>query len=61
MASYLLTETGEVVVRKSVWALSTEEQETAEVKAAKVQLDRDIAGKIGNSFPANDIPPELRA
>ena len=61
MASYVLTETGEVVVRKSVWALSTEEQETDEVKTAKVQLDRDIAGKIRNSLPANDIPPELRA
>ena len=51
MASYILTETGTVVVRKSIWALSKDELQTDEAQQATKELDEKIKLKIGNSIP----------
>jgi hypothetical protein len=49
MASYILTESGSVVVRKSIWALSSDERQTDEIKQATKELDEKISLKIGDA------------
>jgi hypothetical protein len=51
MASYILTDKGTVVVRKSIWGLSKLEVETDEVKETAKELDEQITRKLGNSLP----------
>ena len=51
MASYILTESGTVVVRKSIWALSAGKVQTDEIKQAMTALNEKITLKIGDSLP----------
>ena len=51
MASYILTENGNVVVRKSIWALSAGEVQTNKIKQAMTELNEKITLKIDDSLP----------
>ena len=59
MACFILTDTGKVVVRKSVWGLSDEEQQLATTKDAMRQLDNAIAAKVGDSLLDAEIDSDL--
>ena len=59
MASFILTETGKVIVRKSIWAISVDERATDEIKAAMTQLDVAITAKVGDSVRPKDFDPDL--
>ena len=59
MAFYILTKTGKVVVRKSVWALSQDDLANPDIKLRLVDLDEGISSKIGDGIKADDIDPEL--
>jgi hypothetical protein len=50
-SSYILTDKGTVVVRKSIWGLSKLEFETDEVKQTAKELDEQITRKLDNSLP----------
>ena len=61
MAFYILTESGKVVVRKSVWALSEEERCSADMKIQLASLDQKIREKIGDTLKDNEVDSELVA
>jgi uncharacterized membrane protein len=53
MSSYVLTKTGTVIVlHKSIWALSSDERQTDEVKQATKELNEKILLKIDYSLTA---------
>ena len=57
MAFYILTGTGKVIVRKSIWGLSVEEMKTREVILQMTGLDLAISSKIGDAIADSDIDP----
>ena len=57
MALYILTGTGKVIVRKSIWGLSVEEMKTREVILQMTGLDLAISSKIGDAIADSDIDP----
>ena len=59
MAFYILTGTGKVIVRKSIWGLSTEETKTPEVILQMTGLDLAISSKIGDAIADSDIDLEV--
>ena len=59
MVIYILTKTGKVVVRKSVWALSQDDLPYPDMKLRLVDLDEGISSKIGDGLKTEDIDPEL--
>jgi hypothetical protein len=59
MAIYILTKTGKVVVRKSVWALSQDDLANPDLRLRLVDLDECISSEIGDGLKAEDIDPEL--
>ena len=59
MASYILTATGKVVVRKSFWALSTDERNTPAIQERLVQLDAAIKSTVGDSITEEDVDTNL--
>jgi hypothetical protein len=61
MAFYILTASGKVIVRKSIWALSTEEMQTPEVQTSTAGLDLAISQKIGDAISDAVIDPELQS
>ncbi len=58
MAFYILTRTGKVIVRKSVWGLSHDELANPDIKLRLVELDEGIQSKIGDALKVEDIDPE---
>ena len=60
MAFYLLTKTGKIIVRKSVWGLSEDDFANPDIKTRLVELDEGIRSKIGDDLKEEDIDPELR-
>jgi hypothetical protein len=56
---YILTKTGKVVVRKSVWALSQDDLPYPDMKLRLVDLDEGISSKIGDGLRPKDINPKL--
>jgi hypothetical protein len=61
MAFYILTASGKVIVRKSIWALSMEEMQSPEVQAITAGLDLTISNKIGDTISDAIINPELKS
>ena len=59
MAFYILTGTGKVLVRQSVWAITDEERATTEWKEKLADLDQKIRAKIGDAIADNKVDPEL--
>lgn len=59
MASRILTNTGHVVIRKSVWAISKDEMRQPEVIAEIAQLDADIKERVGDHLNDDEIDPAL--
>jgi hypothetical protein len=59
MAFYILTKTGKIIVRKSVWGLSEEDFANPDIKIRLVDLDEGIRFKIGDDLTEEDIDPEL--
>lgn len=59
MAFRILTESGKVVVRKSVWGIEPERKNTDLYKAELHLLDEAIKSKLGDSLDDNEIDPEL--
>jgi hypothetical protein len=60
MAFYILTKTGKIIVRKSVWGLSEDDFANPDIKIRLVYLDEGIHSKIGDDLTEEDIDPELR-
>jgi hypothetical protein len=60
MAFYILTETGKIMVRKSVWGLREDSFVNPNIKIRLVDLDEGICSKIGDHLKEEDINPELR-
>jgi hypothetical protein len=60
MAFYILTKTGKIIVRKSVWGLSEDDFANPDIKIRLVDLDEGIRSKIGDDLTEEDIDPELR-
>ncbi|KAI2503958.1 Reverse transcriptase (RNA-dependent DNA polymerase) [Fragilaria crotonensis] len=50
MAFYLLTKTGKIIVRKSVWGLSEDDFANPDIKTRLVELDEGIRSKIGDDL-----------
>jgi hypothetical protein len=59
MAFYILTETGKVIVRKSIWGLSMEEMQTPEVQLQVAGLNLAISHKIGDAIADDALDPDL--
>ena len=58
MAFYILTETGKVIVRKSIWGLSKEEIQMPEVELQMAGLDLAITLKFGDAIADDQINPD---
>ena len=56
LASYILTGTGEILIRKSVWRPKLEEKETPEYTKALEELDADITDNLGGYETAPAVP-----
>ena len=50
MAFYILTKTGKIIVRKSVWGLSKDDFANPDIKIRLVDLDEGIQSKIGDDL-----------
>ena len=61
MAYYILTQSGTVVIRKSVWAVSADESNTDAYKADLASLTVAIRDKIGDSLSDLEMDPALMA
>ena len=59
MAFYILTKTGKIIVRKSVWGLSNDDFAHPDMKLRLAELDERIRSKIGDDLKAGDIDPDL--
>ena len=59
MAWFILTDTGKIVVQKSVWNISNEYQQLDTNKDAMRQLNKEIATKVGESLLDTDIDSDL--
>ena len=59
MAFYILTKTGKIIVRKSVWGLSEDNFANPDIKIRLVYLDEGIHSKIGDDLTEEDIDPEM--
>ena len=59
MAFYILTKTGKIIVRKSVWGLSNDDFANPDMKLRLAELDERIRSKIGDDLKAGDIDPDL--
>jgi len=59
MAFYVLTSKGTVVIRKSLWALSDDDNKDPDMVAAIVDLNIDIIAKIGDAIDQQDMDPTL--
>ena len=59
MAFHILTCTGQVVVRKSIWAISKEDMKKTETQTKLAQVDLDIKQKIGDSITNSNIDPGI--
>jgi hypothetical protein len=59
MAFEILTKTGKIIVRKSVWGLSEENFASPDIKIRLVYMDEGIRSKNGDDFKEEDINPEL--
>jgi hypothetical protein len=60
MAFFILTRTGKVIVRKSVWGSIHDELANPDIKLRLVELDKGIQSKFGDEFKVKDIDtPEL--
>jgi Reverse transcriptase (RNA-dependent DNA polymerase) len=60
LAFYVLTETGRVVIRKSLWALSPDDLANPQVQADLAELDKKVKSKIGDNVPDSDLDTEFR-
>ncbi len=60
MAFHILTKTGKIIVRKSVWGLSEDDCANPDIKIRLMDLDEGIRSKIGDDLKEEDIDPELR-
>jgi hypothetical protein len=61
MVFYILTASGKVIVRKSIWALTTEEMQSPPIQAIIAGLDLAISNKIGDTISDAIIDPELKS
>ncbi|KAI2511649.1 hypothetical protein MHU86_2715 [Fragilaria crotonensis] len=59
MAFYILTRSGKVIVRKSVWGLSEDDLANPDIKLRLSELDEGIQSKIGDGLKTEDIDPDL--
>ena len=59
MACFILTDTDKVVVRKSVWGPSNEDQQFSSTKAAMSKLDKAISAKVGDLLLYTYIDSDL--
>ena len=59
MAYYILTKTGKVIVRKSIWAVNSDESGTDAYKSDLADLTEAIKQKIGDSIPDDELDPDL--
>ena len=59
MACYILTETGKVIVRKSFWALETDERNSPAVKENLARLDSAIKAKVGDTIKEDEVDKDL--
>ena len=60
MASYILTDTGKVIVRKSVWGISPEDLEKEGLQSQKNELDEKIKLHIGDQIEAENVKVRKR-
>jgi hypothetical protein len=60
MAFYILSKTGKIIVRKSLWGLSEDGFANPDIKIWLVDLDEGVRSKIGDDLKEEDINPELR-
>lgn len=61
MACYILTDSGKVVIRISVWALSKDEQRTPDIVVKLAELDKKIQEKLGDAVKDDNVNPKLIA
>jgi hypothetical protein len=59
MAFYILADTGKVVVRKDVWALSDDECGTTVVQEELAELKRKINSKLGDGIKDSALDPTI--
>ena len=59
MAYYILTKTGKVIVRKSIWAVNSDESGTDAYKSDLSDLTEAIKQKIGDSISDDELDPDL--
>lgn len=59
MASRILTSSGNVVIRKSVWAIPEDERKQPNIVADLAQLEADITSKLGDKLKEGDEDPEI--
>ena len=59
MACYILTGTGEVIVRKSFWALTTDERNSPAIKEKLAELDAAIKTRVGDTIKESEVDPDL--
>ena len=59
MAHYILTSKGTIVIRKSIWALTSDELKDPQMVADIAALDQGIQGKIGDTIKDDDVDPTL--
>ena len=50
MASYILTDAGSVIIRKSVWGVSSDDRQTEGLQTRMTELDEKIRLKIGDQI-----------
>ena len=60
MAFRILKSNGHVVTKKSVWALTPDEQKDLQVMADLAQLEADVKSKIGDRLRDGDVPDDLQ-